>query len=101
MIRVKNYQKFTERALFYVIQSVIALCPLSDFLVIFDSGQKAPYVECYILLKPLGKFPTSVKYAFIDILWHAEGATLVFLLKKSKVQVPLYKYINFGNCRDS
>ena len=38
MHRVKNYQKFTERAVFHVIQSVIEQSPLREFLVILDFG---------------------------------------------------------------
>ena len=51
MLRVKNYQKFTERAMFYVIQSVIAQGPLREFLIIFDSGHKPQSTN--ILLEPL------------------------------------------------
>ena len=36
MPKLKNYQKFAERAVFYVIQSVIAQSLLRDFFVIFD-----------------------------------------------------------------
>ena len=38
--RVKNYQKFTERTVFYVIQSVIEQSPLREFLVILDFEHK-------------------------------------------------------------
>ena len=65
MRRVKNYQKFTERAVFYVIQSVIALSPLREFLVIFYSQ------STNILLKTLA---TSIR--------RITNVTLRFFLRK-------------------
>ena len=43
MLRVKNYQKFAEQVVFYVIQSVIAQGPLREFLVIFDYAGTLEY----------------------------------------------------------
>ena len=51
MPKLKNYQKFTERAVFHIIQSVIAHSPLREFLVIFDSEHKPSSTNILLILQ--------------------------------------------------